>query len=204
MYSKQLFILFFISMLTACSSINDVPVANNQVNQDIDTRNKQVAQLNSWTIAGKIAFINSKERQSATLHWQKDQAAESEELNLSTLFGIKVLALKREKSNFTLEVDGQTYQTQDLDNLIYNLTGLNLPTRAMNSWLKGLAYLPSDKIKYHEKTQLPESLTSHYNNKAWQISYSKYHHIGPFQLAKQLTILQDDLRIKIVIHAWKI
>lgn len=204
MYSKQLFILFFISILTACSSINDVPVANNQVNQDIDTRNKQVAQLNSWTIAGKIAFINSKERQSATLHWQKDQAAESEVLNLSTLFGIKVLELKREKSNFTLEVDGQTYQTQDLDNLIYNLTGLNLPTRAMNSWLKGLAYLPSDKIKYHDKTQLPESLTSHYNNKAWQISYSKYHHIGPFQLAKQLTILQDDLRIKIVIHAWKI
>ncbi len=204
MYSKQLFILFCISILTACSSINDVPVANNQVNQDVDTRNKQLSQLNSWTITGKIAFINSKERQSATLHWQKDQAAESEALNLSTLFGIKVLALKREKSNFTLEVDGQTYQTQDLDNLIYNLTGLNLPTRAMNSWLKGLAYLPSDKIKYHEKTQLPESLTSHYNNKAWQISYSKYHHIGPFQLAKQLTILQDDLRIKIVIHAWKI
>ncbi|WP_085299170.1 lipoprotein insertase outer membrane protein LolB [Cognaticolwellia mytili] len=204
MYSKQLFILFFISILTACSSISDVPVANNQLNQDIDTRNKQVAQLNSWTITGKIAFINSKERQSATLHWQKDQTAESEALNLSTLFGIKVLELKREKSNFTLEVDGQTYQTQDLDNLIYNLTGLNLPTRAMNSWLKGLAYLSSDKVKYHEKTQLPESLTSHYNNKAWQISYSKYHHIGPFQLAKQLTILQDDLRIKIVIHAWKI
>lgn len=204
MYSKRLFILFFIITLTACSSINDVPVAENQLNQDIDTRNKHVALLNSWTIAGKIAFITSEERQSATLHWQKDQATASEALNLSTLFGIKVLALKREENNFTLEVDGQTYQTQDLDNLIYNLTGLNLPTRAMNSWLKGLAYLPSDKINYHEKTRLPESLTSHYNNKAWQINYSKYHHIGPFQLAKQLTILQDDLRIKIVIHSWKI
>jgi outer membrane lipoprotein LolB len=204
MYSKQLFILFIISILTACSSINDVPVANNQASQNIDTRNKQLSQLNSWTITGKIAFINAKERQSATLHWQKNQATESETLNLSTLFGIKVLELQREKSNFTLEVDGQTYQTKDLDNLIYNLTGLNLPTRAMNSWLKGLAYLPSDKIKYHEKTQLPESLTSHYNNKAWQINYSKYHHIGLFQLAKQLTIIQGDLRIRIVIHAWKI
>jgi outer membrane lipoprotein LolB len=202
--SKRFIVLLIISILTACGSINDVPVASNQVNQDIDTRNKQVTQLNSWTIAGKIAFINSRERQSATLHWQKNQAAESEVLNLSTIFGIKVLALKREKSNFTLEVDGQTYQTQDLDNLIYNLTGLNLPTRAMNSWLKGVAYLPSDEIKYHKKTQLPESLISHYNNKTWQISYSKYHHIGPFQLAKQLTILQDDLRIKIIIHSWKI
>ena len=72
------------------------------------------------------------------------------------MFGIKILELKREKSNFTVEVDGEHYQTQDLDNLIYRLTGLNLPTRAMNSWLKGIAYLPSDKIIYNEQNQLPE------------------------------------------------
>ena len=54
------------------------------------------------------------------------------------------------------------------------------------------------------KTNFLKSLTSHYNNKYWQIKYSKYHHIGPFQLAKQLTISQDDLRIKIIIHSWKI
>ncbi len=204
MYSKHLITLFLLSILTACSSINDVPVDNNQLNQEINVRNEQLLALNNWVIAGKIAFITNKERQSATLHWQKNTEQESELLNLSTVFGIKVLELKREKSNFTVEVDGESYQTQDLDNLIYQLTGLNLPTRAMNNWLKGIAYLPSDTIQYHEITQLPDVLISHYNNKIWQINYSKYHHIGPFQLAKQLTIQQDDLRIKIVIHSWKI
>ncbi len=204
MHKNFVFIIFLLTVLSACTSTKDVPIDNNQLTQSIEYRNEQLLKLNTWTIAGKIAFINSKERQSATLHWQKDQNTHSESLNLSTVFGINVLELKREKSNFSLEVDGETYQTQDLDNLIYQLTGLNLPTRAMSHWLKGIAYLPSDYIQYHDITQLPTMLTSNYNNRSWQINYSKYHHIGPFQLAKQLTIRQDDLRIKIVIHSWQI
>lgn len=204
MHKNFVFIIFLLTVLSACTSTKDVPIDNNQLTQSIEYRNEQLLKLNTWTIAGKIAFINSKERQSATLHWQKDQNTHSESLNLSTVFGINVLELKREKSNFSLEVDGETYQTQNLDNLIYQLTGLNLPTRAMSHWLKGIAYLPSDYIQYHDITQLPTMLTSNYNNRSWQINYSKYHHIGPFQLAKQLTIRQDDLRIKIVIHSWQI
>ncbi|MBA6327296.1 outer membrane lipoprotein LolB [Colwellia sp. MB02u-6] len=204
MYNIRLITLFFVSLLSACSSINDIPVENNQKNLDIATRNQQVSQLNSWTIVGKIAFIDSQNRQSASLHWQKNAVDQTESLNLSTLFGIKVLALTRQQDNFVLEVDGNLYNTADLDHLIYTLTDLDLPTRAMSHWLKGLAFLPTDKVDYHIKTQLPQSLISHYNNKNWLIKYSKYHHIGPFQLAKQLTIIQGDLRIKIVIHSWKV
>ncbi len=204
MYSKRLITLFFVSILSACSSIRDIPVENNQASQTITSRNKQVSQLNNWTIAGKIAFINNEQRQSATLHWQQNAIDKTESLNLSTLFGIKVLELTRQHGKVTLEVDGQHYQTENLDQLIYALTGLNFPSRAMSHWLKGLAFLPTDKVSYHVKTRLPESLSSRYNNKNWLIKYSKYHHIGPFQLAKQLTISQGDLRIKIVIHSWKI
>lgn len=203
MYCKQFIILFLISILSACTSINDIPVGDKQQNQDIEARNKQVSALNTWTITGKIAFISEQKRQSATLHWQKNGLEQTESLNLSTLFGIQVLSLKQQHNNVTLEVDGQTYDTQNLDELIYTLTGLNLPTRAMSHWLKGLAYLPSDKVIYHDTTQLPQSLTSSYNDKVWQVKYSKYHHIEQFQLAKQLTITQGDLRIKIVIHSWK-
>jgi len=204
MLSKSLIFLFFASILSACSSISDRPVENNKANQDIDSRNKQISLLTRWTINGKIAFINNQARQSATLHWQKNEAKKTESLNLSTLFGIKVLELNQQQDNFTLEVDGEHYQTQDLDYLIYSLTGLDLPTRAMSHWLKGIAFLPTDQLTYHKTTQLPESLTSFYNNKEWLIKYSKYHHIGQYQLAKQLTITQGDLRIKIAIHSWKI
>lgn len=204
MLNKSFITLLFITIISACSSIKDQPVDNRQLGQDSTSRIQQMNTLDSWTIAGKIAFISGKERQSATLHWQKDATNNAEALNLSTVFGIQVLELTRQDNSFYLEVDGENYQTQDLDQLIYQLTGLNLPTRAMNNWLKGIAYLPTDEIIYHEVTRLPLTLTSNYNNQNWHINYSKYHHIGPFQLAKQFTIKQNDLRIKIVIHSWKI
>lgn len=204
MTSKQIFSLFFIVLLSACSNINDIPVEDNPRNQSINSRNQQVSLLDTWAITGKIAFINSQKRQSATLHWEKNASDETESLNLSTLFGIKVLEINQQQNNFTLEVDNKLYNTQNLDALIHSLTGFNLPTRAMNNWLKGIAFLSTDKISYHPTTLLPERLNSRYNGKSWQIKYSKYHHIGPFQLAKQLTITQGDLLIKIAIHSWDI
>ncbi len=71
MHCKQFFSIFFIVILSACSSIKDTPVESIPLNQTINERNQQLSKLNSWTIAGKIAFINSKERHSASLHWQK-------------------------------------------------------------------------------------------------------------------------------------
>ncbi|SEK35958.1 outer membrane lipoprotein LolB [Colwellia chukchiensis] len=204
MYYQALISLFFIIIVSACTSINDKPVTDNFTSQDINSRNQQLSQLDDWTIVGKIAFISNEKRESASLHWQKNSGDNTESLNLSTVFGIKLLAITKQDKLFNVVVDGQQYQTNDLDNLIYQLTGLNLPTRAMSHWLKGLAYLPSDEVTYHAKTQLPETLRSVYNQQHWQIKYSKYHHIGNFQLAKQLSISQDDLRIKIIIHSWHI
>ena len=115
MYRKSFIILLLVIIFSGCSSINDTPVKHGEINQSINARNQQLSALNTWIISGKIAFINSKERKSATLHWQNDETTESEVLNLSTVFGIKVLELKRDNNNFTLDVDDQSYQTQDLD-----------------------------------------------------------------------------------------
>lgn len=203
--TKTIIVTFItLLLLNGCSSVIDQPVTNNTAKQSIETRNQQLSALTTWALSGKIAFINAKERQSASLFWQRNEIDNTESLNLSTMFGINVLQLERSGENFTVEVDGNHYQTTDLDSLIYSLTGLNLPTRAMSFWLKGLNFLPSDKISYHPETQLPVSLVSHYNNLSWRIQYDKYHVINQYQLAKQLTIIQGDLRIKIVIHSWKI
>ena len=80
MRSKFLIVLLFVSILSACTSINDKPVESNTASQSIDSRNKQVSQLTRWTINGKIAFINNQARQSATLHWQKNEAKKTESL----------------------------------------------------------------------------------------------------------------------------
>lgn len=194
--------LFLLLLLSGCTTVPNIAIEDSQTNQTNIERIQQLEQLSDWKINGKIAFINKNDRQSANILWQQDSVNKTERLNLSTVLGINVLQLERLDDHYLLEVDGEEYQTQDLDLLIYQLTGLNLPTRAMHSWLKGLAFLPSDKIEYNEKNNLPKSLTSNYNNQTWHISYKNYRIFKQHRLAKQLTITQGNLRIKIIIHSW--
>lgn len=204
MFRINLVIFITLLLLSGCSSVINQPVDNTTSIQTIEQRQQQMQTLNQWELSGKIAFIQENERQSATLFWQRDDEKQTEKLNLSTVFGINILQLNRKQEEFTLDVDNNEYKTRDLDQLIYSLTGLNLPTRAMSSWLKGIAYLPSDKILYHPTSLLPQSLISRYNNQEWQIKYNKYHIINQYQLAQQFTITQGNFRIKIIIHSWTI
>jgi len=167
-----------------------------------EQRVKQLKELMQWQINGKLGFIQKNKRQSATLFWQYDQSSQTQTLKLNTFLGINVLALDSKSNLHTVTVDGQTYQSDDLDHLIYSLTELTLPTKAMHSWLKGIEFLPSDRISYDEHSQLPTTLVSHYNGQEWRISYSDYQQVNAHQLAKKITLKQNDLTIKIMINQW--
>ncbi len=190
--------LFFMGCATQ-KNIEQSPINNVYPKEQ---RIKQLKELQQWQINGKLGFIQKKKRQSATLFWQYDQASQAQTLKLNTYLGINVLALHSKNNFHTVTVDGQTYQSDDLDHLIYSLTELTLPTRAMHSWLKGLAFLPSDRISYHEDSKLPTALVSHYNGQEWHITYSDYQQVNAHQLAKKITLKQNDLTIKIMINQW--
>ena len=167
-------------------------------------RNAHVQQLNQWTIKGKIAYITKKDRQSASLHWQFNAPEQSQQLNLTTYLGINVLSLHSQLGLHTVSVDGDEYQSENLDELITALTGWTIPTKAMDHWLKGLVYNSNDIITYDPATELPLKLTSLYDDKIWQIDYGNYQQVGQVQLAKKFTIKQNGLVIKIMINRWKL
>ncbi len=118
--------------------------------------------------------------------------------------GINVLQLDSTDNNHKIQVDGKTYRGRDLENLIYSITGLTLPTKALTFWLKGIPYQENDKISYQETTLLPLTLSSYYNNELWQVSYANYQQISGYSLATKFSIKKDDLLIKIVVNNWAI
>lgn len=192
-----------ILMLSGCSSTpNDdfKPVSNQTPSQ----RAASLQQLAQWKITGKIAFIESNDRNSASLNWQVDEHNNSQRLSLTSYLGINVLQLNSKGNNHTLKVEGETYYGNDLAALTHSLTGLTLPTQALNFWLKGVAYQESDVISYDQATQLPQTLSSHYNNELWQVSYGRYQQVADYRLATKISIRKDDLLIKIAINEWSI
>lgn len=195
---------YFIALVffSGCAAIKDEKYTNKPTQLSKTERIEQLSQLVNWQIKGKLAFIQADKRQSATLFWQYDQTTQSQQLNLTTYLGINVLTLKSDKGLHSVEVDGELYQSANLEELIYSLTQLTLPIGAMTHWLKGLEYLPNDRVIYDNSSQLPKNLTSHHNNQNWQISYSNYQLFGQYLLAKRMTIKSRDLTIKIQINQW--
>ncbi len=186
--------------LAGCSSKPPTLPSNAELEQSIENRAKQLKQLTQWKITGKIAFIQDKKRESASLTWQVD--TNTQKLNLNSYLGINILHLESKNGLHLIKVDGKEHTSKNLELLIYSLTGLTLPANALNYWLKGLPYLPTDKITYNEKTQLPETLTSFYNFSKWQIHYDRYQLVKEHRLATSLTLKKDNLLIKIAIKKW--
>lgn len=204
LYSPYLFTLaFFTLALSGCSSLpnEETLVLMKQTPQQRITK---LQQLQQWKITGKIAFIEKNSRSSATLSWQVDEHKNTQRLNLTSYLGINVLKLESDNNIHKIQVDGKTYHGNNLAVLIHSITGLSLPTQALTFWLKGLPYQENDSIIYQKATLLPQTLSSHYNNALWQVSYGDYQHITGYNLATKFSIKKDDLVIKISVNDWLI
>lgn len=202
-FSSILFFAAFLIALSGCTAKPSVPYQSTTV-QTPEQRIVQMDQVNHWKITGKIAFIDKESRNSASLSWSVNEQNNSQQLNLTTYMGINVLSLKSFDNLHTIEVDGKTYKGTNLEQLIRDITGFTLPTTALTYWLKGLPFHAEDEIIYKEDTQLPLSLSSHYNNERWEVIYVKYQSFNNFLLATKFTIKKGDFMIKIAISRWNI
>ena len=201
-YVPYLFSLVLL-VLSGCSSTpsEEIPVLTKQTPQQ---RTIHLAQLQQWKVTGKIAFIEKKSRNSATLSWKVDEKKDTQQLNLTSYLGINVLQLNSNNNSHEIKVDGKTYRGNNLAALVHSITGLTLPTHALTYWLKGIPYQENDRISYHETTKLPQTLSSTYNNERWQVKYANYQQINNYTLATKFTIKKNDLMIKIAINDWSI
>ncbi|MBL4823363.1 MAG: outer membrane lipoprotein LolB [Colwellia sp.] len=210
-HSHYLFILLTLAstILSGCATKPSNDSATLIVQQSAVQRAILLTQIKQWQLRGKIAFIeqykNKKnKRESATIAWRVNENDHTQELNLTSYLGINVLHLTSEENQHLIKVAGKEYRATNLVQLIYSLTGLTLPTKALTFWLKGLSYQSTDQIRLSAKTQLPVSLTSFANNVKWQIDYSKYHIFDGVAMATQFTIKKDGLLIKIAIKNWSL
>ncbi|NMP33307.1 outer membrane lipoprotein LolB [Thalassotalea sp. M1531] len=185
-------------LLQGCTQLPDSQ-APQKVN--VTNRAKIVNGMESWQIKGQIAFLQQNKRQKASLNWHKKY--NNQTLNLTTYLGINVLNLETTDGIHTLEVDGKTYHSDDLDRLIWQLTGLLFPSQALPYWIKGVPFSPQDQIKLDQNTALPKQLTSYYNNRQWQIQYKNYKQFKGIDLPTSLTVQQDGFTIKLAIRHWQ-
>lgn len=186
-------------LVSACTT-TDIPLADSVLFQDKNQRANEIIKLNNWTIKGKIAFISPEEKQSANIYWQ--QKDDDIILKLTTFLGVNVLSLTSNNNIYTLKSDGKTWHDDNIENLLRQVSGINLPVQALSFWIKGLKASNDDMISYSTTTDLPEQLQAYVDGKYWHIDYKRYQLIDNYRLAKSFTIKQNQLTIKLLINTW--
>jgi outer membrane lipoprotein LolB len=159
----------------------------------------RLASQQTWQIKGKLAFISPDERQSANLNWQ--QRTNKNQLLLTSFIGTQVLALTQTNEGAVLEFDNQIYQEPDAQHLLRNLTGLTLPVKQADNWLKGTIETHSLHVD-----ELGRAISVEWYDEAeikWQINYTDYIQSHGFWLPSKLTLKHQQIKIKIQIYDWQ-
>lgn len=199
MFKQFLFYAVLIMLLTACSSkpvikpITTIKTANERI--------YTLQKLTRWQVQGKMAVIQGKKRQSASLNWLYNSDNKTQELDLTTFLGINILSINTANYKHTVTVDGKEHHGNNLEEIIYRLTGMVLPTKALTYWIKGIPYLESDIVTYTD-INTTKQISSYLQNKLWTINYSNYTDVNGVALPTQITLKQQDIKIKLAINNW--
>lgn len=156
----------------------------------------RLERLDHWQLTGKLAIITAKEKGSARLNWQ--QNGDDYRLNLTSIIGTHILELTRHDGRLTLtDRDGQTHQSQHAAELVYQLTGWELPVDGLPQWIKGLP----GEARY---TLNPDKSLASVTDGLWQIDYQQYRDQDGYRLPHQIVLQGEGTRLKLQINQWSL
>lgn len=197
-YLKPIFsALIIIFVLGGCATLESTTDVEWKAHQ------RRLLSLETYSASGKLAYISPEQRQSLNFQW----SLSTSELNLrlTTFLGQTALNMISDVNMARVETyDDHTYQAETAEELITQLTGLNIPVNPLKKWLIGL---PADVDNYTlNPTNTLASLTKMVDGKLWQVDYLSYQDVSYNQLfiplPSKVLLTQGDTSIKLIISKW--
>lgn len=195
----KFFVLLFLLFLNACTSVpkSTLPLLKQE--------------LSHWQARGKILLDNKGDKNSGYFVWK--QVGDDFSFSVNTFVGISIFSLKQQGGIATLEADGKTYKSNSAEQLVYNLTHMNIPVSQLNLWLLGEVPATSEDQQVNNKVETYGQIKSFEfntldktvaNNETWFVSFKSHKQVHHYTLPKLMDLKTSNKRIKIAISDWKI
>lgn len=154
----------------------------------------------SWTLLARVGIVSQQGSTSSQADWVNTQRGYSITLNNLLTFGeIVITKSDKNKNNITLEYQGKTYKAQSPDQLLFELTKLNLPVSQLEYWILGL---PSPQYVISHQQLNKYAVLDQLAQDKFNISYSEYSPVGAYLLPSKIIIKSPGLHIKIQVQSW--
>lgn len=177
-------------MLSGCSFMQS------ETASDMSRTNQLEHFPQQWEMHGRISIINDKENWYAKFIWM--QNGEDFKISFMGPLGETELQLTRIAQNTHLKTPSYERQTHDLEQLLLQETGWNLPINSLRYWSHGVANPDvASRTEYDEQGNISDLYQT-----GWHIQYPKRTQLGEYYLPKKIIVMQQDIKIKIIISQW--
>lgn len=173
---------------------------------DWQTRQSSLAMIDSWSMHARIGLRSQSRSGSATLLW--DETPASRKLRLLGPLGGGTIHLQQDNSGVTLQDSkGKRWQAENAAELIYQVTGWQIPVSALRWWVLGLTEPGSDAEYSLDESQHLVSV----RQQGWQVTLGQYNQFGEYQLPTNIVLENESgpedeqyVRARLIIKDWKL
>lgn len=146
---------------------------------------------------GRVAFRQGEKRDTAGVRWVH-RAAEDEILLLAPL-GQTVARIHRNAREATLEASGKYYTAQDVESLMQQVLGWQLPLSGLRYWVTALP-VPGNESSIERNAN---GQVSTLRQQGWEIGYSRYAATTPDALPLRMKLQRDGMEVLLIIDEWE-
>lgn len=191
------------SVLLAACSVNKPQGPGQSVTSPQWQQHQQaVEKIIQYQTRGAFAYLSDKQKVYARFNWQQT-APDRYRLLLTNPLGSTELQLDAQGSVVQLvDNKGKRYTSNDAEEMISQLTGMDIPLNSLRQWMMGL---PGDSTDYtlDDKYRLREVNYSR-NGQQWTVTYQAYDNKQQPALPANMELREGDQRIKLKMDGWTV
>jgi outer membrane lipoprotein LolB len=146
---------------------------------------------------GRVAFKQGEKRDNAGVRWV--HSAREDEILLLAPLGQTVARIHRDAQEATLEASGKHYTAQDMESLMQEVLGWQLPLSGLRYWVTALP-APEGELRVERDANGQVSMMY---QQGWEIAYSRYAAATPDALPLRLKLQHDGMEVLLVIDEWE-
>lgn len=198
-FKPRIYLIFTLLLTLAGCSMAPEPVSEVQW----QSHQARLASIDQFRLSGKMGYISPEQRESFNFQWQKQ--AGSSQLRLTNFLGQTILNLTISPQGARVETyDDQVYSADNAEQLVWQLTGLDIPIALLQDWILGLPSQADDYVLNNSNTL--QSLDKNAGDRSWHVDYARYREY-PWQssalpLPDKLKLTQNQTSINMVISKW--
>lgn len=169
------------------------------IKESFADRQKHLAALQTWQIAGKVAVHTTQDSGSASVTWQ--QSGQQYQVSLMGPFGAGSMKLTGGPAHVRLTTaDGKQYNSNSAEQLLAKQWGYHLPVNNLNYWIRGI---PVKGVPYQARFDKANRLIA-LQQAGWQVQFMDYRRHGAVDLPTKVFANGNMLNAKFVIYNWQI